>query len=95
MGEWIHWAEYWYNTTYQSSAGKTPFEAVYDCKPPTLIRYSPGESSVVSVAQDLQDRDELLRQLKHNLLRAQQRMLKQANAHRRDISFSVGDMVFF
>ncbi|KAL0561342.1 hypothetical protein IC582_001767 [Cucumis melo] len=27
--QWIHCAEYWYNTTYHSSIGITPFQAVY------------------------------------------------------------------
>ncbi|TYK22764.1 peroxidase 64 [Cucumis melo var. makuwa] len=26
--EWLHWAEYWYNTTYQSSIGISPFQAL-------------------------------------------------------------------
>ncbi|KZV36025.1 hypothetical protein F511_33853 [Dorcoceras hygrometricum] len=40
------------------------------------------------------DRDEALRQLKYNLERAQQRMTKQANVHRRDVEYEVGDKVF-
>ncbi|TYK23171.1 Ty3/gypsy retrotransposon protein [Cucumis melo var. makuwa] len=27
--QWLHWAEYWYNTTYHGSIGVTPFQAVY------------------------------------------------------------------
>ena len=26
---WLHWAEYWYNTTYQQPIGITPFQAVH------------------------------------------------------------------
>lgn len=39
------------------------------------------------------ERDELLRVLKRNLQAAPNRMVQQVNAHRRDISFSVGDLV--
>ena len=30
---WLHLTEYWYNTTYQSSIGITPFQAVYNHLP--------------------------------------------------------------
>lgn len=72
----------------------TPFEDVYGRRPPHIIQYLPGESSVAAVAQELQGRDELLRQLKYNLQRAQQMMIKHANNHMRDASFQLGDMVF-
>ncbi|KZV13561.1 transposon Ty3-G Gag-Pol polyprotein [Dorcoceras hygrometricum] len=91
---WVHWAEFWYNTAYQSAAGMTPFEAVYGRKPPVVTRFLPAESNVAAVARELLDRDEVLRQLKYNLQRAQQRMIKQSNAHRRDVSYAVGDKVF-
>lgn len=32
--QWISWAEYWYNTTYNSSIGMTPFQVVYGRAPP-------------------------------------------------------------
>lgn len=46
------------------------------------------------VAQELITRDEFLRQLSYNLKRAQQRMPKAANKHRRDVEFQVRDPVF-
>ncbi|KAA0051187.1 peroxidase 64 [Cucumis melo var. makuwa] len=36
---WLHWAEYWYNTTYNSSIGITPFQAIYGRLPPPLLYY--------------------------------------------------------
>lgn len=69
--QWLPWAEYWYNTTYHVSTGVTPFEVVYGRAPPTLLRFTIGETKVEAVARELQDRDEALRQLKAHLLRAQ------------------------
>ncbi|KZV15183.1 peroxidase 64 [Dorcoceras hygrometricum] len=93
-GHWIHWAEYWYNTAFHTAAGMTPFEIVYGRKAPKLIQYWPQETSVAAVAQDLSDRDEVLRQVKYNLQRAQQKMVKQANTQRRDVNYAVGDKVY-
>lgn len=39
------WVEYWYNTTYRSSIGITPFQAVYGSSPPLLIYYGESETS--------------------------------------------------
>ena len=96
--------EYWYNTTYQGSTGAKPFELVYGRKPPTLIvygrkpltliRYLLEETLVEAIAHDLEDRDEILRQLTYHLQWAQNQMSHSANKHRRDISFYVGDWVY-
>lgn len=91
---WIHWAEYWYNTTYHSSTDKTPFEVVYGRPPPLLTSWAQGETRVASVQKDLMDRDEALRQLKTQLLKAQERMKSQADKKRVDRSFMCGEWVF-
>lgn len=41
--KWLAWAEYCYNTGFQSSAGNTPFEVVYGRPPPTLRQFLPGD----------------------------------------------------
>ncbi|MCH81341.1 hypothetical protein A2U01_0002127 [Trifolium medium] len=71
---WLHWAEYWFNTTFHASADKTPFEIVYGRAAPTLTRWIQGETRVASVQKDLLDRDEALKQLKNQLLKAQERL---------------------
>jgi hypothetical protein len=48
---------------------------------------------VHEVDQQLQDRDELLQQLKINLARSINRMKHIADKKRRDVSFDVGDLV--
>ncbi|KAK2389125.1 hypothetical protein QL285_062745 [Trifolium repens] len=91
---WVHWAEYWFNTTFHSSTEKTPFEIVYGRPPPTLTRWLQGETRVEAVQRDLIDRDEALRQLKSQLLRAQEKMKHRADRKRTDRSYEVGEWVF-
>ncbi|KAG6402978.1 hypothetical protein SASPL_135193 [Salvia splendens] len=72
----------------------TPFEAVYGRPPPTLHAFLPGEIRAQSVLDTLRSRDEILKLLRLHLGRAQDRMMSAANKRRRDIEFSVGDMVY-
>ena len=48
--EWLHWAEYWYNTTYQRSLGVTLFQAVYETLRPPLVYY--GDRDIPNSALD-------------------------------------------
>ncbi|WVZ23343.1 hypothetical protein V8G54_001887 [Vigna mungo] len=90
----VPWAELWYNTTFHGATGKTPFEIVYGRTPPSLVRFTQGETCVEAVAADLVDRDEAIRQLKYHLLRAQQQMKKYADKKRRFMQLEVGEWVF-
>lgn len=91
---WVHWAEYWFNTNYHAATEKTPFEIVYGRPPPKLTRWLQGETRVEAVQRELIDRDEALRQLKNQLLKAQERMKNQVDKKRLDKSFAVGEWVF-
>ncbi|MCH81353.1 retrotransposon protein, partial [Trifolium medium] len=91
---WLHWGEYWFNTTFHISTEKTPFEIVYGRSAPVLTRWVQGETRVASVQNDLNDRDEALKQLKDQLLKAQERMKNQADKKRVERSFNIGDWVF-
>ncbi|GKC03858.1 ty3-gypsy retrotransposon protein, partial [Tanacetum coccineum] len=94
--QWVRflpWAEYCYNTSYHSSIWMSPFQALYGRLPLTVIPYPPGTSKVAAVDELLVERDELLRQLKENLLAAKHRMEIKANRKRREVEFKVGDMV--
>ncbi|PNX62095.1 hypothetical protein L195_g060987, partial [Trifolium pratense] len=91
---WIAWAEYWHNTTYHVSIGKTPFEVVYGRQAPSIVRFSSNETKVAAVALELNERDEALNQLKLHLQKAQEQMLAYANKKIRDLCFDIGEWVF-
>ncbi|CAJ2651729.1 unnamed protein product [Trifolium pratense] len=91
---WVPWAEYWYNTTYHISIGKSPFEVVYGRSPPTMLKFLSNETKVAAIALELSERDEALNQLKLHLLKAQQQIKVFADKKRRDLQFSVGEWVF-
>jgi hypothetical protein len=80
-------------TTYHISTGMTPFQALYGRLPPIIPSYNEGLSLVHEVDQQLQDRDELLQQLKVNLAHLVNRMKQIADTKRRDVSFDVGDLI--
>uniref|UniRef100_A0A2N9FZS8 Reverse transcriptase n=1 Tax=Fagus sylvatica TaxID=28930 RepID=A0A2N9FZS8_FAGSY len=91
---WLHWAEYWYNTSYQTSTRMTPFEAVYGRPPPSVHCYERGSIAVAYVEDTLLARDVILRILKDNLVLAQNRQKVQADRHRREQEFVVDDWVY-
>ena len=62
--QWLPWAEYCYNTSYQTAVRCSPFCIVYGREPPQLITYQPGSARVAAVDQQLQDRDEFLGEIK-------------------------------
>jgi len=58
--QWLPWAEYCFNTSYQSALCATPFEVVYSRPPPVLLSYTPGTAKVIVVDQQLRDGDVFL-----------------------------------
>ena len=64
------WAEYWFNTSFNASTGRTPYEVVYGRAPPSITRWVQGEVRVEAVQRELIDRDEALKQLREQLLKA-------------------------
>ncbi|KAJ0970323.1 hypothetical protein J5N97_023200 [Dioscorea zingiberensis] len=91
---YLPWAEWHYNTAWHSAIRMTPYEAVFGRAPPSLLDYVAGSTSVAAVDTLLTERSQILSTLRSNLIRAQNRMSTQANAHRTDVSFNVGDWVF-
>lgn len=92
--DWLSLAEFWYNTSYHSSLDKTPFEVLYG-QPPRHLGIDVMESCVVPDLQEwLLKRKLMLQLIQQQLSRAQQRQKYQADKHRSERSFDVGDWVF-
>jgi len=68
---WLLWAEYTYNTTFQSSLWETPFRVVYGRNPATIRSYEPGETRVAAVAQEMEDHAAFLDNVRYRLEQAQ------------------------
>lgn len=92
--KWITWAEYWYNTNYHSSLRTTPFEALYGRALPVLIRGDVHHSIVEEVSRLTAERNDMVRELLEQLVKARDRMRAQANKPRRAMEYQVGDMVY-
>jgi hypothetical protein len=92
--KWVPLAEWWYNTNYHTATKSTPYEILYGFPPPLHIPYFPKDSTVEAVDQLLTQREEMLGQIRDNLLKAQHRMMQIANRKRSDRQFNPGDLVY-
>jgi transposase InsO family protein len=71
---WLSLAEFWYNTSYHTSLGKSPFEVLYGHTPSQLGLESVEQCSVPDLSTWLQTRQLMLQQVKLHMQRAQYRM---------------------
>jgi hypothetical protein len=92
--QWIHFAEYWYNTSYHSTLKSSPFVVLYGHEPRHWGIEPPGACNVIHLQSWLAERRLMQDLLRQHLLRAQQLMKKYADKNRSFREFSVGDMVF-
>lgn len=90
----LHWAEYWYNSSFHSTIQMSPFQALYGTSPPTISMYTPGSTAVHAMGTTLQRRDSLLRLLKSNMDLARNWMKQQSDKNRIEREFAEGDWVF-
>jgi hypothetical protein len=91
---WLSLAEYWYNTCLHSTIQTTPFRALYGHDP---IHFGLTLDSAVSTPELvtwLHQRALMNELLKQHLLCAQARMKKQADKHRSERTFEVGESVY-
>ena len=68
--------------------------ALYGYHPPSITSYLRENYRVQVVEDHIEHQQEVLQLLKDNLNLAQNRMKQQANQHRSERSFDVGDCVF-
>ena len=64
---WLHLAEWWYNSTYHTSTKMSPFEALYRYPPPTAKEYVINNFKVPAVKDYLETSNEVICILKNHL----------------------------
>ncbi|VFQ95935.1 unnamed protein product [Cuscuta campestris] len=89
----LPWVELAINCTYNEVPGVSPFEVLYGRSPTSLFPTLSVRARVPAAEELLRERAALLEDLKLQLKKMQQRMGAQANHHRREVVFNVGDMV--
>ena len=93
--QWLHLAEWWYNSTYHTSTKMTPFQALYGYAPPKWKDIITNQARVASVKDHLEENKKVvLKYLKENLNTARNRMKQQAYRHQTKWEFEVGYWVF-
>jgi len=95
--EWLKWlslAEWWYNYSYHTSIKTSLYEVVYGKTPPIHLPYNDTPSKLDLLDRSLLSRENMLKTLKENLHKAQNRMKQLANRKRSDREFKMGDLVF-
>jgi hypothetical protein len=90
---WLPWAEFCYNTSFQSALKTTPFNVVYGHDPPPLLKYEPGMSSVAAVNAQLKEHDEFLAEIRQRLLLSQD-LMRDHNKKRCIKELQVGEWVW-
>jgi hypothetical protein len=90
----LHLGEYCYNTTQHTSIGMSPFRALYSYDPLSFVEIDFGDSRAPMVQDWIQQSQDILKQLKDHLQRAQNQQKVQEDKHRFDHTFEVGDLVY-
>jgi hypothetical protein len=87
-------AKFWYNTSFHSAVGHSPFEEIYDRAPRHFGLSTPTPTQSPGMDQWLQDRQVVNELIKWHLQRAAACMKFQTEKERTERQFEVGDWVF-
>lgn len=90
---WLPLAQLWYNSSYHSSLGCSPFKALYGHEPKFDAFPLLPCADHKPLAELLQERDAHIDLIKQNLLAAQTRIKNQADKKRVDRQFVEGELV--
>jgi hypothetical protein len=91
---WLHLAEFWYNTSCHSALASSPFQVLYGHAPCSFGIEAADAYPVTNLNDWLQERELMQHLVWQHLLRAEDRMKRQANKGRSEREFQVGDKVF-
>jgi len=91
---WLSLSEFWYNTCYHTALQTTPFKALYGHEPNHFGIVATIDVSIPELTSCLKECNLINDLLKQHLSWAQQHMKKQADKHRSEQTFHVGDMVY-
>jgi hypothetical protein len=92
--KWLTWVEYCYNTGFHSATKRTPFEIVYGRPPPPRLPYILGTTRSAAVEEALLSHDQVLLEVRRQLLGAQNRMKQVYDKSHVKSIFSEGDWVY-
>jgi hypothetical protein len=72
----------------------SPFRDLYSYDPLSFVEISFGDNRALMVQDWIQESQDILRELKDHLQRVQNQQKVQADKHRVDRTFEVGDLVY-
>jgi transposase InsO family protein len=92
--DYLHLAEFWYNTSWHSSLQQSPFQVLYGHSPRQLGIDPTATCQVDSLDDWMKQKSAMQALIQQHLARAQNHMKIQADKNNTERSFNVGDWVY-